>query len=77
MDLFKSLLNLVFPWMALSGLLLAGWGLVVTPDEMHMIETQPVEVGYQEAEYQPAKAALQGDSEGRGILLGSTASISP
>jgi hypothetical protein len=30
----NQLLGRLFPWMALSGLLLAGWGLLITPDDM-------------------------------------------
>mgnify|MGYP005820240821 CR=1 FL=1 len=30
----SQLLGKMFPLMAISGLLLAGWGLIVTPDEM-------------------------------------------
>ena len=30
----QSLLNRAFPLMAITGLLLAGWGLIITPDEM-------------------------------------------
>ena len=30
----KRLLGRIFPLMALSGLLLAGWGLIITPDDM-------------------------------------------
>ena len=34
MVLFRELLNRAFPLMAITGLLLAGWGLIITPDEM-------------------------------------------
>ncbi len=30
----KRMLGRMFPLMALSGLLLAGWGLLITPDDM-------------------------------------------
>jgi hypothetical protein len=30
----KRLLGRMFPLMALTGLLLAGWGLIITPDDM-------------------------------------------
>jgi hypothetical protein len=32
--IIQSLLNKAFPLMALAGLLLAGYGLITTPDEM-------------------------------------------
>jgi len=35
MTLFQSLLNRMFSLMAFTGLLLASWGLVVTPEEIH------------------------------------------
>jgi hypothetical protein len=35
----NRMLGHMFPLMALSGLLLAGWGLIVTPDEMK-VDTQ-------------------------------------
>ena len=34
MTLFDHLLNRAFSLMAVTGLLLAGWGLIVTPDEI-------------------------------------------
>ena len=34
MIFMQSLLSRIFPLMAISGLLLAGWGLLVTPDDM-------------------------------------------
>ena len=34
MSLIQSLLSRAFPFMAITGLLLAGWGLIVTPDEI-------------------------------------------
>ncbi|MGK5082890.1 hypothetical protein WDW37_06265 [Bdellovibrionota bacterium FG-1] len=34
MILIQTLLHRAFPLMALTGLLLAGWGLLVTPDEI-------------------------------------------
>lgn len=30
----QRLLNRAFPLMAITGLLLAGWGLIITPDEI-------------------------------------------
>ena len=34
MNLLNRMLGHLFPVMAISGLLLAGWGLIVTPDEI-------------------------------------------
>jgi hypothetical protein len=34
MSLIRNLLSKAFPLMAITGLLLAGWGLIITPDEI-------------------------------------------
>jgi hypothetical protein len=34
MILIQKVLSRAFPLMALSGLILAGWGLIITPDEL-------------------------------------------
>lgn len=35
MTLIQRFLNKAFPLMALFGLILAGWGLIVAPEELH------------------------------------------
>lgn len=41
MTLFQSLLNRSFSLMAFTGLILASWGLVVTPEEIQSTAAEP------------------------------------